>query len=179
MEELKLRAGNPAKRPGKKHPFWVGVWTLTKKDKDGNIIAQEVIENALADEGENQILDIYLRGATAPTGFFFRLYNDTPVETDTLADLLNEPSSANGYAAQTVERSSVGWPTFALDAGDWMATSKTVTFSATNSGWTATYAVLATSSDNLGKLIAFVALSQTRTLAAGETLDVSMSVKLQ
>jgi hypothetical protein len=40
-------------------------------------------------------------------------------------------------------------------------------------------AVLQTTADNTGDHLAFVALSQARTLASGESLDLSIAVKLQ
>ena len=85
--------------------------------------------NALADEGEEDMLDVYFRAATAPTTFYVRLYNDTPAETDALSNLLNE-ASGNGYSAQEIERTSTGFPTLALDSGDYQLTSKAVTFTA-------------------------------------------------
>ena len=156
------------------------LWRFTHRDKDGNVIWEDVIENALADEGEQAMLDVFYRNGTAPTGFYIRLYNDTPVETDTLATLVGEPAG-NGYAAQLVERSNVGFPTIQQDAnGDWQIISKTVTFSASGGSWgPVTYAVLATTSDNTGKLIAFVALSQSRTLNDGESLDVQLTITQQ
>lgn len=158
---------------------WVGVWEFKHIAKDGSIIDAWSQKNALADEGEQSMLDTYFRGQNAPTTFYIRLFNDTPVETDTLADLLNEPSG-NGYAAIEVERSTVGFPTLALNSGDYQVVSKTVTFTA--SGGTigpVTYAVLATTSNNTGKHIIFVALSTPRTLANGESLAVTLTGKLQ
>ena len=134
-------------------------------------------DNALVDEGEQSILATYFQGAAGPAGFFFRLYNDTPVDTDTLADLLNEVAGT-GYAPIAVARSTGDFPTLALDAGDYMVTSATKQFAATGAWTDATVLALATSSDNSGLLIAWVALSATRTLQAGDTLDVSMAVKL-
>jgi hypothetical protein len=149
-------------------------------DQEGRLIwSQEWTPNALADEGEANILDVYFRNQNAPTQFYLRLYNSTPTETSTLSSLTGEPSG-NGYAAQLVERSTVGWPTLALDAGDYQLTSKEVTFSASGGSWgPVTYCVLATTSDNTGKLISFVALSTSRTLQAGESLKVTMKQKMQ
>ncbi len=149
-------------------------------DKDGNLKWEELDRpNNLADEGEYMFLDVTLRGGTAPAGYFLRLFNDTPVETDTLGSLTGEPSG-NGYTAQTVERNTTGWPTLALDTGDYQATSSTETFSATGAGWgPVTYCVLATTTDGTGKLVSYVALSQSRTLAAGESLQVTYKLKLQ
>ena len=156
-----------------------GVFELRAFDANGNLLWEEDVINGLADEGEQHILDVYLRAATGPVQFYVRLYNDTPVETDTLALLTGEPST-NGYAAQLVERSATGWPTLAMDAGDYQATSSVETFSASGGSWgPVTYVVLATTSDNTGKLISFAALSQSRTLNAGESLQVTYKVKLQ
>ena len=149
-------------------------------DKDGNLKWEELNrQNNLADEGEYMFLDVALRNGTAPSNYFLRLFNDTPVETDTLGSLTGEPSG-NGYTAQTVERNTTGWPTLALDSGDYRATSSTETFTASGGSWgPVIYCVLATSTDSSGKLVSYVALSQSRTLASGESLQVTYRLKLQ
>ena len=135
-------------------------------------------ENALADEGESAMLDVYFRGATAPTNFYLGLVNDTPVETDSLTDLTGEPSGS-GYSRQTIPATSVGFPTLALDSGDFQTTSTTETFTASGGSiGPVTYSFLATSSDNTGLLVAYVALSTTRTLTDGDSLDVDVAIKL-
>ena len=140
---------------------------------------QSFTPNALADEGENAMLDVFFRAGTAPTNFYIALYNDTPVDTDTLATLTGE-ASGNGYARQLVERSNTGWPTLALDSGDYRAVSSTETFTASGGSiGPVTYAVLTTVvSGTAGLLIAYNALSQSRTLASGESLDVTFRAKL-
>jgi hypothetical protein len=148
-------------------------------DRDGKLIWSDVTTNGLADEGEQAFLNCTLRATSCPTTFYLRLFNDTPAETDTLADLTGEPST-NGYAAVEITRDATGWPTLALDTGDYQATSKTATFSASGGSWgPVTYAVLATSSDSSGKLISYTALSTSRTLANGESLQVTYKLKLQ
>jgi hypothetical protein len=164
----------------KKHK-WIGLVDFRHIDKDGKLLWESLNnENFLADEGEYAMLDVFLRNGTAPAGFYVRLFNDTPVETDTLADLQNEPATGN-YAAQAVARDATasGWPTLGLDVGDYMATAKVVTFTASGGViGPVTYAVLATTSNNSGKHIASVSLSTTRTLADGESLQVTYKVKL-
>lgn len=162
---------------GKKQ--WVGEWQFAHIGANGQIKDEWSMFNALADEGEQNLLDQYFRNQNAPTSFYIRLFNDTPVETDTLSSLTGEPST-NGYAAQGIGRATSGFPTLALDSGDYRLTSSTETFSASGGSWgPVTYAVLATSTDNSGKLIAYVALSQSRTLADGESLQVTLYIKLQ
>lgn len=138
----------------------------------------------LFDEGEQQILDVYFRGAAPPAGFYIGLCNVTGgvvnmAETLTLATLTGE-AAGNGYARQLIERSAVGWPSLALDAGDYMVTSSEESFVASGgSVGPVNVAFLATSADNTGRLIAAVDLSVARTMAAGETLKVTQKVKLQ
>ena len=149
-------------------------------DKDGNLKWEELNrQNNLADEGEYMFLDVTLRAGTAPSNYYLRLFNDTPIETDTLGSLTGEPTQY-GYTAQTVERNTTGWPTLALDSGDHQATSSTETFTASGGSWgPVIYCVLATTVDNSGKLVSYVALSQSRTLANGESLQVTYRLKLQ
>ncbi|MFH2012585.1 MAG: hypothetical protein ABIJ37_07805 [Pseudomonadota bacterium] len=172
------RNGNTAKQTLSQK--WVGVWEFRHIDKDGKVLWKETKENFLADEGEEAFLDVFLRSGSAPSGFYIRLFNDTPTETDTLSDLTGEPSG-NGYTAQAVARdaTAAGWPTLALDSGDYMATSKTVEFIASGGSiGPVTYGVLATSTDSSGILVAAVALSTSRTMADGEKLQVTMYIKL-
>lgn len=135
--------------------------------------------NALADEGEQDMLSVYFRGGTAPTNFYIGLLNSTPTDTTTLATMTGEPSGS-GYARSLVERSSTGWPTLALNSGDYRAISSTETFTA--SGGTigpVTYAFLTTVvSGTSGLFLVYNALSTSRTLASGESLDVNMRITL-
>lgn len=157
-----------------------GYYYFEHYDKDGNLIWSCEAPNSLADQGEQDVLDVYFRGATAPTIFYLRLTNTTPSDTSTLTALSAGEPSGNGYAPQEVERSSVGFPTLALDNGDYQLTSKEVTFSASGGSWgPVAHAFLATTSNNTGKLISYVALSQSRTLQAGESLKVTYKIKLQ
>lgn len=159
----------------------IGSMTFRCYDAQGNLKWEEIDRpNSLADEGEYLFLDVTLRNGTAPSNYFLRLYNATPGETSTLGGLSTYEPTANGYAAQTVERNTTGWPALALDTGDFQATSKTVTFSASGGSWgPVTYCILATTTDNTGKLVSYVQLSTPRTLATGESLQVTYKLKLQ
>jgi hypothetical protein len=157
-----------------------GYFDFEHFDKEGNLIYAEYnVDNQFVDEAEQAILDVFLRGAAAPTAFYLRLYN-TPgaTETSTLASLTGE-ASTGGYAPALIEASAIGWPTLVLDAGDFQATSKEITFTASGGSiGPVDTAVVATSSDNTGLFIAFKALSASRTLADGESLKVTYKMKL-
>jgi hypothetical protein len=160
------------------HAKEFGQFHLTCLDRAGNVLWQDVVNNALADEGEQYFLGTALADTSQPANFYIRLYNDTPAETDTLGDLTGEPSTY-GYAAQAIPSTTTGWA-IALVSGDYKATSTEETFVASGGSWgPVTYAVLATSSDNSGKLIAYGALSVSRTLASGDSLLVVYTVTLQ
>ena len=134
--------------------------------------------NALVDEGELDFLDVYLNDQAVRVSTFFRLYSDGAIaETDTLATLTNEVTGT-GYTGITVTRDT-DWAEPALDVGDGETTSVVKQFSA-GGAWTAAdelvWATVATGT--AGLFLGFVALSTTRTLTNGDTLDVDLAVKL-
>lgn len=158
---------------------WVGVWSITHKDKHGNILYHEEKHNTLADEGEAMMLNSFLRNTDNPTQFYVRLCNDSLDKTDTLASILGEPSG-NGYMAQLVERSAVGFPTIEMHMGDYRVVSKEVTYTAAGGDiGPVNTAYLATTPDNTGKLIAFVGLSMSRTILDGDSMIVQLRIKLK
>jgi hypothetical protein len=158
---------------------WIGVYHFECRDATGKIKWTETRKNALANEGQQEMLAVYLQGATAPTGYALGLSSMTFAKTTGYAGITNEPSG-NGYARQTINRTAIagGWPTLALDVGDYKATASTVTFTASGAGFgPVTSAMLVSATNN--KLISYTALSTSRTLAAGDTLQVTYAVKLQ
>jgi hypothetical protein len=160
----------------------VGVWTFTHRAANGSIIWREALHNALMDAGEQRVLEAYFRGG-AIVGHYLGLSDATNpcsiAETDSLATAMTGEPSGNGYSRVNITRDATGWPTSALDSGDWRIVSKTCTFTSTGTIGPVNCAVLATTTDNTGDPIAFVALSQARTMANGESLDVSMAIKQQ
>ncbi len=146
---------------------------------DHRLVSRDFIHNNLGDEGEKNVLDSYLRNLNHPSSFYLRLFNDTPVDTDSLRSLTGEPGFANGYAQQQVLRSSTadGWPTLTFVGGNAQASSKQVTFNCIVA-YTVTYAVLATTSDNAGLFISYGALSTAQSLASGDSLRVTYKPSL-
>lgn len=157
---------------------WIGEYCFEARDAAGAIKWQECQHNALANEGQQEMLAVYLQGATAPTAYAIGLSSMTFAKTTGYAGITNEPSG-NGYARQTVNRdgTAAGWPTLALDTGDFKATAKTVTFTSSGTIGPVTSAFLVSATNN--KLISYTALSTSRTLASGDTLQVTYAVKLQ
>lgn len=164
-----------------RHTFYDSWWTI-KQFRNGKEIWSMDKKNSLVDEGEESMLESFFRNVSAytPAGFYVRLCNDTLLETDTLSTILNEPAGTYGYTAQTLERSTTGFPVKELSAGDWRIASKEITFTAAGGDiGPVTTAYLATTSDNTGKLIAFVDLAMTRTILSGDSMVVQIRIKLQ
>jgi hypothetical protein len=159
----------------------IGAMDFRAFDRNGKLLWEELDrQNNLADDGEYMFLDVVLRAGTAPSNYYLRLYNATVVDTNNLTSIAASEASGNGYTAQTVTRNTTGWPTLTFDSGDYRAMSATQTFTASGGSWgPVTYCVLATSTDSSGKLVSYVALSQSRTLASGESLQVTYRLKLQ
>lgn len=163
----------------KAHQFYDSRWDV-KHIRDGKIIWEMTdIRNALVDEGEKNMLNTYFRQAEEPSEFYIRLCYDSLVETDTLATIQNEPVG-NGYTPQLVERSVTGFPTIEMDLGDWRIISKEVQFNAVSGDYTPVNTLfLATTSDNTGKLLAFVNMRIERTVLSGDVLLASLKIKLK
>lgn len=162
-----------------RHKFWEGIWEITCVGKDGKVKWQEEVYNALANQGEMNLLDTFFRLQNAPTEFYLRLCYDTLAETDTLSVVQNE-ASGFGYAPQVVERSLTGFPVLELDAGDYRVITKQVSFTAAGGDigpFNTLY--LATTSDNSGLLIGFIALSIERTVLSGDTMLARLRIKLK
>ncbi len=134
--------------------------------------------NALVDEGEKSILDVYLDDVAVITTTYFRLYSDGAIaETDTLATLTSE-TSGTSYDGIAVTRNT-DWPDPTLDGGDMQTTSAVKQFTAGGTWTDADELVWATvQNGTAGLFLGFVALSTTRQLENTDTLDVSLAVKL-
>ena len=135
--------------------------------------------NLLTNAGENNINDVYFRATTEPTSFYIGLSTSdeaTLGEAATLSGI--SEVTGTGYARQQVTRDSSGWPTLVGDT----VTSSTETFTAGGT-WTGAVSAFLTDSPSgttggTGGNIAIIIsdLSATRTLANGESLDVSIAV---
>lgn len=136
--------------------------------------AQNWGRNALADEGEIDILAVYFDIIAVRTNFYIGLAEATPGETSTLASI--SEAAGSGYAREVVARGSA-WTAPTAAGG---TTSDTVTFTATGT-WTAVTDCFLTEvvSGTSGEFIAWSALSVSRTLVDTDTLDVDITVTLE
>ena len=158
----------------------------------GGVTYTDTYNNALYDQGEQDILEVFFRGATAPTGFVIGLLNTSYSLTEThgMANITaNELTdvTAPGYSVRkALTRDATGWPTSALNGGDWQITSSQQTWTATGA-WSATAGFIflnaggtTTPGNTTGRLLAVAAISPTRQLqAVDDTLRVTYNIKLQ
>lgn len=131
--------------------------------------------NALADEGEVDILDVYFDIAALHTNFYLGLSESTPVEASTLASI-TEKAVTLGYARKVVARGSA-WTAPTAGGG---TTSDTVTYTASGT-WNAVTDCFLTdvSSGTSGTFIAWAVLSATRSLLNLDTLDNDITVSME
>lgn len=159
------------------HPT-LGRYTLL--NSDGSIAKQgEWVENFLAQEGEQSILNVYFLNTAQIATTYLCLLQGTPTASTVMSTMTESPApGASGYARQAVAAADWGAP--AIDAGDYMTTAASKTFGpASGSAWPSlTYVgIVTTSSGTGGKFIGAVALSGTTTIAIGQSMVYQIAMK--
>lgn len=176
--------------PRRKATRWRG-WFDVEWVLGGKVHRDGPAFNQLYDLGEQRVLEGFFRGGTIPTVFRIGLLKTSYVlaETDTMTDVATDEltnAADGGYSArQTVENDAVGWPTSALDGGNWQLISKQVLWTATGA-WADTAGFiflmadgLDTPEDTTGDIIAVAPLAPTRQLRApNDVLRVRYFLKL-
>lgn len=151
-------------------------------DPDGSIAWQDSdwIENVLIDEGESDMLDVYLKAAANPSKFLCLINGSTtaPTETSTMAYLggaagagETQVPAAGGYNRQQIL--TTDWTNDGLQAGDFRFSAAEKTFGAATVAWTITHSGLVTAATGQtagsGKFLAWLALSATTSIAIGQS----------
>jgi len=152
---------------------------------NGRIIeARRSMPNIFHDDGEELICKIVFdETVSVPASYYIGLdARVSAAEDDTLAsEIAADEEDGTGYAREAVASDNTDW-TVSFDATDWQALSHTVTFTAGAADWqTNTYAFLTDqASAQSGKyLICSQALSTGRLLGNGDSLNVSLAVKIK
>jgi hypothetical protein len=149
---------------------------------DGSIVWEDAdwMPNALADEGEQSMLNVYLLAASNPSKYLGLLNGGSPGETTTMSGITEtQTPAANGYNRQQI--ASGDWASPTLNSGDYQTTAAQKTFgAASGSSWTTTHAYLTTTlADTLGKFLLYIALSATTTVAVGQQFLYTLTIKAQ
>lgn len=151
---------------------------------EGDVLWQdrEWVPNALNDEGETDMLSVYLTATANPAKYVCLINGGTtaPTETSTMAYLgggagasESQVPAANGYNRQQIL--TTDWTSDGLISGDARYSSASKTFGpATGAAWTATHAGLVTAATGQlagsGKFLLFLALSASTTIAINQSL---------
>jgi hypothetical protein len=134
--------------------------------------------NMLHAEGQEIILNAVFAEGAIPTAYYLGLDNRaTLAVVDNLASLVAEPST-NSYSRFTASSSS-DFTISAVTSGDFKAQSVLLTFIAAGGGWGPVKNLfMSSSSDNAGKLISSVALSESLTLVDGDIINLRINLSL-
>lgn len=93
-----------------------------------------IIPNNVLDEGELAFLSMIVQAdvgdVSAGGDWFFGLMEDNAADTLTLSDIVDEPTSAGGYARQPITRDTTGWPTIGNVNNVGFAETADITFAA-------------------------------------------------
>lgn len=152
---------------------------------DGTVLwLGEWVENAVHDEGEKSMLDVYLRAQTNPSKYLalaaqgsVTALADTVIMTDITEA---ETIGTDGYARQQIN--SGDWSTPALDSGDMKATAAVKTFGPnTGSGaWSVSHTILTTAATGTaGLLVLSIPLSSVQSVAQDIAFTHELSWKQQ
>ena len=158
------------------HPT-VGRATLLSPE--GDILWQDPdwIENTLADEGEQSVLNVYFREQAHPTKYG-ALLTAAPSETTTNATMTE--LSGGSYARQ--QYLAADWAAPVLNSGDYQTTASAKTFGpATTASWTGIthFALVTSASGTTGSFILYLPLSATTTVGVGQSLIYTLATKAQ
>lgn len=155
---------------------------------EGDVVWEDPdwIPNALLNEGEESILNVYYREQANPSKYL-ALITGTPAETDTMAWLaaneIRVPTPVDGYARQQLLAANWGAP--ALDTGDMQTSHAEISFGpASGSAWSAItgVAVVTAATGQLagsGKLIQALALTGSQNVSIGFYFRYTLRVKAQ
>jgi len=157
-----------------------GIWRVVHKDRFGNIIEEEVFKNLITNEGLDYILNSACHGDTQISSWYFAPFTaaHTPAATDTYAspgytEATSEYSESNrqewaegASSSQSITNSSAATIT--------AATSVTIYGAGIVGGGTA--ASTKGNTDGGGTLLASGQFSSSKSLANGETLDMTYTL---
>lgn len=168
-----------------RHEFFKCIWYIRHFDRDGNLLWEDKIQNMLVDQGEKAIVDTFYRNqedtyfGSGTHLFYVGMYRGAVSESTILATVPGEPAG-DGYARQSIERSTVGWPEISQDENkDWQVLSTEIYFEADGGdiGPVDGY-FIGTSDDNSGALIGIVAFKIERTIRDGERTTIQVQAKM-
>jgi len=132
------------------------------------------IDNIFHDSGKEFVLKTLFTGEeTIPTDYYIGLDSRSTLSANQTMASISEPSGS-GYIRQTVTSSG----DFTYNEDDVLVITDLLTFVCTSGSYSVKNAFLTTQPDDTGFLISSLALSENRTLTAGETLTIKAGFSL-
>jgi hypothetical protein len=167
---------------GRMHAL-IGKASIT--DPDGSVAWEDDWRlNALTDQGEQSVLEVYFREQANPTKYGALLNMGTdPVDTDTIATLTETKApGTGGYARQ--QFLAADWGASALVGGDYKTTAAQKTWgAAVTTAWTVTHVALVTTATGVASpatlFLLWIALSGATTVNVGQTFNFTAAVTAQ
>lgn len=136
---------------------------------DGRVVDQDsgFHRNALTDEGEASVLNVYFREQTNPSKYLalLNMAGSPPTDTTTMAGMTeSETPGTDGYARTQI--ANTDWAAPSAVGGDQQTAAAQKTWTNTGSGaWTISHVALVTAATGTsGLFICYVATSQTWTI---------------
>lgn len=166
-------SANLTASPGLSEPCGVPKFTYAFQcfDKDGNLKWEETITNLVTTEGKNDILDKYFKGSAYTATWFLGLKGTgSAAAGDTLA-------SHAGWTEQTPysgNRPAITFGTTSAGSNTATAVSYTINATATVAG----AFVASVNSGTSGKLYSAGDFAASRSVASGDTLNVTLTVSM-
>lgn len=157
-----------------------GTFTIVHRDKNGKILSKEKITNLVTNEGFDYMLNTALHGGSAISAWYFAPWktNTAPVVGDTYASPTNTEADAEiseGTRQEWAEGASSGQSVTGATAAKITAASNVTIYGAGIVGG-GTAATTKADTAGGGTLFASALFSAAKTLAAGESLDLTYTV---
>jgi len=150
------------------------VFLVECRDAEGRLKWQECVPNLVTNEGLNDLLNVYYKGATAPSGFFIGLTNASPTFApgDTMS---SHPGWTENTNYSQTSRPACSFGTVSNQSVSNSASPATFTISAATTIGGAFLTTNNTKGGTSGKLIGGAAFSTNRSLVANDTLTITVT----
>jgi len=150
-----------------------------EKRENGLILASGLDTNLITDQFKQDLLELMYVGLGGDhTAVYMGLANSAPNKDSTLGNTVEV--AGTGYARQTIQRNTLGWPVRGLVNNDWIIQSLLLTFTASSTWTTANYGFLTNVQSGInGRLWNFLALSQPVELTAGQEFTCNYKITLR
>jgi len=155
----------------------VNVYHIKHRSAAGIILHETWAYNAMYNQGEYDILDVFFRNGAPPVNFQLGLCYDSPTASDVPADIMGEPGAGIGYTRGSITRDNTGFPSLAMDAGHYKITTKAIVIGPATSIIGPVNHMFLITTNAPPRLVAFVPLVPIRTLQVGEDVTVDMYFK--